>query len=457
MNGSEQTDVCIIGAGLSGLRAAQRLTERGLRVILLEARARVGGRTMGGELCGHAIDLGGQWVGPTQTRVVALCKELGLELYPQYAEGRRLLEMAGKLRNYKGTVPRMSILGLLDADRAMRHLNAAARELNPAEPWNAEHAGRWDRMTVDQWMQKTLWTRGGRSLMQIVIRALYTCEPHEVSLLSVLSYVAGAGRIETQTEVHGDGAQKLKVSGGAFQLAERMSKLLPPGAIRLGVPVYAVDQNASGVVVRHAKGEVQASRLIVAIAPAVAARIDFGYTLSAARMQLHSRMPMGSVIKALVAYEKPFWREQGLSGEAISDHGLFGPIADATPPGSPHGFLVGFFAGDRGRELAGAPEPVRRDAAVQCLQRYFGPQAASPIGYVDKDWMSDPWSLGGYTGSMAPGTLMAYGPALRAPCGRIHWAGTESATRWLGYMDGAIESGERAANEVLDSNARTPH
>jgi monoamine oxidase len=226
---------------------------------------------------------------------------------------------------------------------------------------------------------------------------------------------------------------------------------LPPGALTLNAPVYAVDQSDSGVVIRHARGEVHASRLIVAVPPALAARIDFIGALPAMRTQLHSRMPMGSVIKALIAYERPFWRERGWSGEAISDIGPFGAVADATPPGSRHGFLVGFFAGRDGQQMAQATEGERRRMAVQSLQRYFGPDAASPIGYLDKDWISDPWSLGGYIGVMGPGTLTANGPALREPCGRIHWAGTESATRWTGYMDGAIESGERAAAEAIAS------
>ncbi|WP_063814311.1 flavin monoamine oxidase family protein [Burkholderia cepacia] len=456
MSNVERVSVCVIGAGIAGLRAAQQLSERGHSVCVLEARDRVGGRTQGGRLCGESIDLGGQWIGIGQARVVAMCKELNLDLYEQYADGYRVIDVGGKVRSYSGTIPRMSLMGLLDADRAMKHINRAARTIDPAAPWKAADSARWDRMTMDQWMQQTLHTRSGRSLMEIVTRALYTCEPHEISLLCFLSYVAGAGTIQTQVEVRDDGAQRLRVRGGAFQLAERLAERIPSGALKLNAPAIAVEQSESGVSIRHAGGEVRASRLIIAIAPALAARIDFVTPLPAMRMQLHSRMPMGSVIKALVAYERPFWRERGRSGEAISDSAPFGPIADATPPGSQHGFLVGFFTGGAARALAQATENERRTAAVQSLQRYFGPEAASPIGYVDKDWISDPWSLGGYVGIMAPGTLVANGSALREPCGRIHWAGTESATRWIGYIDGAIESGERAVAEVISSGIHVP-
>ncbi len=449
MNITEPVDVCIIGAGLAGLRAAQQLSKRGRSVRVLEARDRVGGRTTGGILCGKAVDLGGQWLGNGQSYALTLCEELGLELYEQYADGKRLLHINNKLRSYRGTAPPISPPGLLDAGQAIWRLNKAAQDIDTAAPWTSPTAAYWDRITVDQWLQRGMYTRDAHSLLTAITRALYTSEPHEVSMLCMLTYIASAGSIETQVAVTGGGAQRFKVHGGAFQLSELLAEQLPQGTLMLNAPVHTVEQSDTDVTIHHARGEIRASRLIVALPPALAAHINFQPALPSARIQLHTRMPMGSVIKALIAYERPFWREQGLSGEVASDQQPFGPVADATPPGSPHGFLVGFFTSDHGRALADASMETRRDAAVQSLTHYFGNQAATPIGYIDKSWISDPWSLGGYAGITAPGALTTYGHALRKSCGRIHWAGAETATRWAGYIDGAISSGERAANEIM--------
>jgi monoamine oxidase len=446
---NKSVDVVVIGAGLAGLAAADKLCSAGQSVHVLEARGRVGGRTEGGTLAGHAVDVGGQWVGPTQHRALALCRRFGLDIYPQYAEGRRLMEIGGRLRSYRGTIPRASLLGLLDADRAIRRINRSARALDTAAPWSAKQAAEWDRMTAQEWFSRNLRTRSARELMTIATRAIWSAEAHELSFLYFLTYVGAAGGFENLAEVHGDGAQHARIAGGAFQLAQRLAALLPPDTVQLDSPVHAVVQDGDGVRVLHARGEVAAARVIVAVAPALAARIRFEPALPPARAQLHARMPMGSVIKALVAYQRPFWREQGFSGEAISSSGAFSPVFDGTPPGASQGFLVGFFEGELGRALAAADEAVRRDAAVACLTRYFGPQAAEPIGYTDKNWIADPWSEGCYVGLAQPGVLTAFGPALRAPCGRVHWAGTETATRWIGYLDGALESGERVADEVL--------
>jgi monoamine oxidase len=190
--------------------------------------------------------------------------------------------------------------------------------------------------------------------------------------------------------------------------------------------------------------------VIVAVPPVLAGRIEYDPPLPAPRDQLTQRMPMGSVIKCIAVYEEPFWREDGLTGQAISLPGPAQVVFDNTPPnGSPA--LLAFLEGKDARELARRSEAERRDAVLRGFQRLFGRRAAHPVLYVEKDWSSEPYSRGCYAGVLGPGAWTAYGRVLREPIGRIHWAGTETATRWMGYMDGALQSGKRAAAEVLRS------
>jgi monoamine oxidase len=195
-------------------------------------------------------------------------------------------------------------------------------------------------------------------------------------------------------------------------------------------------------------GEVTARRVIVALPPALAGRIEYDPPLPSQRDQLTQRMPMGTVIKCIAVYDEPFWREDGLTGQAISLPGPAQVVFDNTPPnGSPA--LLAFLEGKDARELAAVSEAERRDAVLRTFQRLFGRRAAHPTLYADKDWSSEPYSRGCYAGVFGPGAWTAYGRHLRGAVGRIHWAGTETATRWMGYMDGAIQSGKRAAAEVL--------
>jgi monoamine oxidase len=181
----------------------------------------------------------------------------------------------------------------------------------------------------------------------------------------------------------------------------------------------------------------------------VCERIRFRPELPAARSELQRRMPMGSVVKCIVAYDEPFWRRDGYSGEGIADTGLARIVFDDCSPDGKKAALLVFILGDAAREASRLAPEARRQAVVDGLVHLFGERAARPSGYVDHDWIGDEWSAGCYLGLLPPGVLSTVGAALRAPCGRVHFAGTEAATRWAGYLDGAIESGERAANEVL--------
>ena len=448
-----RTDVVVVGGGLAGLSAARRLAVQGRSVIVLEARDRLGGRTctvQSGD--GTAVDVGGQWLGPTQKRALALVEELGLETLEQYSSGRKHLLLRGRHRTYKGTIPSLPPHNLVDLQLALSKVDRLARRVDTGAPWNSPGAAEWDGTTLATWMRRNVRTRVTREMFRVAVNAVFSAEPEELSLLHFLFYAASGGNFMQMLEIEG-GAQQTRVVGGTQQLAERLAEAVREagGEVRLETPVRGVHRGPSGAEVITDSGSVRCDRVVAAMAPPLAGRIDWQPELPPRRLQLMHRMPMGSVMKCIAIYERPFWRERGESGESVSDTGPMAITFDDSAPDGRHGALLGFVLGDRARDWGARGAQERRDAVVQQFTTLFGEQAARPVDYIEKDWCADPWSAGCYVAIMPPAVMTRYGSVLREPVGPVHWAGTETATVWNGYMDGAIQSGERAAGEILES------
>jgi monoamine oxidase len=438
---THEADVVVVGAGLAGLAAARRLA----------ARDRVGGRLLNHEIgSDKVVEVGGQWIGPTQDRLAALARELGVETFPTHAEGYNLIEYGGSVRRYRGTIPRINPAVLVDVERAQRRLNRLARRVPLHAPWEAPNAAKLDGQTAATWMRRNLATKSGRMLLELGIEAVWAAQPEDLSLLHVLFYIHSAGSLELLVDTEG-GAQQDRFVGGSQRIPIRMADELGGERLVLGAPVRRIEHAADGGVTVHADGAVaRGRRAILAIPPTLAGRIAYDPPLPGYRDQLTQRMPLGTVAKCMAVYSEPFWRSEGLSGQGASDRGPVRLTFDNSPPDGSPGVLLGFLEGRHARELGRLRAEERRTAVSDCFARLFGPRAANPDDYIERLWAEEEWTRGCYGCHMPTGAWTNYGPALHPPIGPLHWAGAEYAQVWNGYMDGAVRSGDAAAAEVLE-------
>lgn len=444
-----ETDVVVVGAGLAGLEAARVLTDAGRDAVVLEARDRVGGRTLNhvfGD--GTVVEVGGQWIGPTQDRIAQRVRDLGLETFPTHNTGEHVLQMGTTTTRYRGTIPRISPFVLADMAQAQLRFDRMARRVPLDAPWAAPHAQRWDAETFETWIRRNVRTDKARDLFRIYSSAVFAAEASDYSLLHALLYTHSGGGVDRLAGTHG-GAQQDRVVGGSQLVASRMADALG-SRVRLRSPVRRVEQRDDGVLALTDDALVDARHVIVAIPPTLAGRIVFDPPLPPSHDQLLQRVPAGSVIKINVVYDTPFWRDEGLTGQATSSNGPVKITFDNSPPSGRPGILVAFLEGAEARRFSRVSADARRDAVVRSLVGLFGERARHHVDYVELDWSAEEWTRGCYGAHFPTGVWTQYGPALRVPVGRVHWAGAETATLWNGYMDGALQSGERAATEVLE-------
>ena len=443
---TETVDTIIIGAGLSGLSAAQTLINSGQTVAVLEARERVGGRLLTKDVEGGSFDLGAQWIGPTQKRINTLCQELGIQTFKTFHRGRTLLELDGKTRSYKSSIPRLSPLALIELQRTIMRIEHWVKKVPSDDALGQPKSKEWDNLTVGEWARRQVWNKDARHLLNAAIRVIFGVDDNELPVLHMLRYANAAGGLMQLCEIE-NAAQETRLAGGTQQLAQGLANRMTD-SIFLNSPATLVRQFDNEVRVGSGEQEFSAGKLIIAIPPALCARINFQPGLTTARRQLIQRFPMGATIKCHALYKETFWRKAGWSGEVVADGNPITVVFDNTSHNG-QAALLAFIVGEPARQWSRRPEAERRTKVLDCLARWFGEEAKKPIDFVEKDWATEEWTGGCPIGVPTLGTLSSYGTALKEPEGNIHWAGTETATEWMGFMEGAIQAGERAAQEVL--------
>ncbi|MEX1210545.1 MAG: FAD-dependent oxidoreductase [Candidatus Nanopelagicales bacterium] len=444
-----EVDVVVVGAGLAGLAAARKLIEAGKSVLVLEARDRVGGRTEGAFLDnGVAVELGGQWIGPAHTELLALVAELGLETFLTYDTGDAITHRDGHLIRYADEsfgLPEESLMALGGMLEAIGEL---AESVDASAPWTSPGAANLDRLTLDSWLSSQTDDEVALKFMRLLVPALFSAETSEMSLLHFLFYLKSNAGLDSLVATTG-GAQEARVVGGTHLISERMAQLLAD-RVQLNAIVTSIDCHANHVGVSYIGGEVTCQDVIVALPPTLAGRLRYQPALPSLRDALTQQIPAGSVIKFQVAYSEPFWRNENLNGFALSMDEPFNVVLDNSPNDGSCGVLVGFLEGHFARTAATLTPSERATMVVGSLVKYFGEQAAHPLQIVERDWMAEEFTRGCYGGRLAPGVWTQYGPALAEPIGHIHWAGAETSSISNGYMDGAVRSGYRAAQEIIE-------
>jgi monoamine oxidase len=452
-------DVVVVGAGFAGLTAALRVLEAGKSVIVLEARNRVGGRSLNASIRGGEVtERGAAFIGPTQNHIAQLANDFGVATFPTYDTGDNVYVRDGNRSTYSdtgptGTAPLDPVI-LPDLSLVVSLLDQMSTEVPVDAPWNAANAKSWDAETLESWINSHSVTPQFRELVPAATRPIFGAEPRELSLLFTLFYIAASGDEQHAGTFERNfntrmGAQQDRFIGGTQLVTLRIAKRLGKKRVLLKQPVKRISQNDAGVVVQTKRLRVRAKRAIVAVPPTLAGRIEYRPDMPADRDQLTQRVPQGTLTKVTAVYDRPFWRDAGLTGTAVSTDGFVNATFDDSPPGGSPGVVFGFVGGDESRAFNQLSESARRAAVLAQFAQFFGPQANNSIGYLETNWAAERWSRGCPVAIPGPGALTAYGPALRKPVGKIHWAGTETSTYWNGYMDGAVRSGERAAAEVL--------
>lgn len=446
-----EKDVVIIGAGVTGLTAANRLVTEGKTVAVLEARDRVGGRTWTNDIEGVTLEIGGQWVSPDQTALLETLDELGLETYHRYRDGSSVyVDEHGTRTEYTGDIFPLPGATAAEIERLVAVVDEYVATVDPARPWEAPGAAALDETSFRAWLHTLSDDRVATDNVELFIAgAMLTKPAHAFSALQALLMAASAGSFTNLVDA--DFILDKRVVGGMQQVSERLAERLGDD-VQLDAPVRTLRWDDDGVVAVADGGiEVRARQALVAVPPPLYSRISYQPPLPRRQHQLHQHLSMGFVIKVHAVYDRPFWRGAGLSGTAFSPYELVHEAYDNTSHGSEQGTLVGFVSDVHADDVFALSAEERKARVLASLARYYGDEALRPVVYYESDWGTEEWTRGAYAASFDLGGLVRYGADQRAAVGPIRFASSDLAGHGYQHVDGAVRMGREAAAEILAS------
>ena len=444
-----EKDVVVIGAGVAGLTAANRLRAAGLRVAVLEARDRVGGRTWTNDIDGVTLEIGGQWVSPDQTALLETLDELGLQTYDRYREGSSVyIDADGTRTEYTGDIFPLPEATANEIERLVAVVDEYVAKVDPARPWETPDAAALDEVSFRAWLHELSPDRVATDNVELFIAgAMLTKPAHAFSALQALLMAASAGSFTNLVDA--DFILDKRVVGGMQQVSERLAERLGDD-VHLNAPVRTLRWGDDGVVALADGGiEVHARQALVAVPPPLYSRISYEPPLPRRQHQLHQHLSMGFVIKVHAVYDRPFWRAAGLSGTAFSPYEVVHEAYDNTSHGSEQGTLVGFVSDQHADDLFALSTEERRARVLASLAHYYGDEALSPVVYYESDWGTEEWTRGAYAASFDLGGLVRYGADQRAAVGPIRFASSDLAGQGYQHVDGAVRIGREVAEEIL--------
>jgi len=442
-----QCDVVVVGAGATGLTIATDLEKAGFSTIVVEARDRIGGRLRTETIGGAVLELGGQWVSPDQTALIATLAELGLETFERYRDGESVyVDATGKATRFTGDLFPTSPATQAEIERLIALLSALTAEVDPAEPWNHPRAAELDAQSFEAWLEQNSDDAEARANVGLFIaEAMITKPSHSFSVLQALLMAASAGGFEHLVDA--DFILDRRVVGGLQQVPLLLAAKLGD-RVHLGQPARSIDHDDDGVVVTTDDLVVRARRVVVAVPPNLYGRIQYNPALPPVRQQMHQHLSLGLVIKVHAVYPTPFWRAAGLSGTAFSPFQIAHEAYDNSGFGEEAGTLVAFVAGETADAMLALPAAERQASILNSLASYFGDEARTPTVYFESDWVSEEWTGGAYAASFDLGGLSRWGADLRSPVGNIRFASSDLAAEGYQHVDGAIRIAHDVAAEL---------